>query len=74
MGPEYTSGISRVDAIVEEVDERRKRLNQLAEAKRLRVEQFKQLYSCEKDAKQVRHERLLSDDYVIMFLCSHDIR
>lgn len=53
MGPDYSAGISHVRQIVEEVDEKRNRLDQLAEAKKLRVEQFKQLYSCEKDAKQV---------------------
>jgi len=39
---------------VREVESQKKRVEQLAEARKLQLEQFKQLFSCEKDTKQVR--------------------
>ena len=52
-GPDYTSGLDHVRRVVGEMEHTKKRVEQLAEARKLRLEQFKQLYSCEKDANQV---------------------
>ena len=52
--PDYTSGMNHVKRLTEEVENHRRRLGQLAEAKKVQVEQLKQIDSCEKDAKQVR--------------------
>lgn len=51
--PNYSSGIHHVKQMVEEVEKHHTRVGQLAEAQKLQTEQFKQLHSCEKDAKEV---------------------
>ena len=38
---------------LDEVEDKQKRVEQLAEAHKVRLDQFKQVYTCEKDAKQV---------------------
>jgi len=38
---------------LDEVEDKQKRVEQFAEARKVRVDQFKQVYTCEKDAKQV---------------------
>ena len=38
---------------LDEVEDKKKRVEQLAEAKKVRQDQLKQIYTCEKDAKQV---------------------
>lgn len=53
-GPDYSDGIGHVETLVREVESQKKRVEQLAEARKLQLEQFKQLFSCEKDTKQVR--------------------
>ena len=53
-GPDYSHGISHVEMVVGEVRSQWMRVEQLAEARKLQLEQFKQLLSCEKDANQVR--------------------
>lgn len=53
--PDYTTGMNHVKRLIEEVENHRRRLGQLAEAKKVQVEQLKQIDSCEKDAKQVRN-------------------
>ena len=50
---DYSAGINHVKQLVEEVENHRTRVGQLAEAQKLHSEQFKQLHSCEKDARQV---------------------
>ena len=52
-GPDYSVGIGHVENLVMEVESQRKRVEQLAETRKLQLEQFKQLFSCEKDTKQV---------------------
>lgn len=52
--PDYSAGMSHVKRLIEEVENHRRRLGQLAEAKKVQAEQLKQIDSCEKDAKQVR--------------------
>ena len=51
--PDYGTGISHVRRVMEEVENHRRRLGQLAEARKVQAEQLKQIDSCEKDAKQV---------------------
>ena len=51
--PDYATGISHVRRVTEEVENHRRRLGQLAEARKVQGEQLKQIDSCEKDAKQV---------------------
>ena len=51
--PDYSTGMSHVKRLTEEVENHRRRLGQLAEAKKVQAEQLKQIDSCEKDAKQV---------------------
>jgi hypothetical protein len=51
--PDYSTGIAHVGRLTEEVENHRKRLGQLAEAKKVQAEQLKQIDSCEKDAQQV---------------------
>lgn len=54
LPPDYSSGMSHVRRLMEEVENHRRRLGQLAEARKVQAEQLKQIDSCEKDAKQVR--------------------
>ena len=51
--PDYSTGMSHVKRVMEEVENHRRRLGQLAEARKVQGEQLKQIDSCEKDAKQV---------------------
>ncbi len=51
--PDYSTGMSHIKRVMEEVENHRRRLGQLAEAKKVQGEQIKQIDSCEKDAKQV---------------------
>lgn len=51
--PDYSTGMSHVKRLTEEVENHRRRLGQLAEARKVQGEQLKQIDSCEKDAKQV---------------------
>lgn len=51
--PDYSTGISHVKRLIEEVENHHRRLGQLAEAKKVQGEQLKQIDSCERDAKQV---------------------
>lgn len=44
---------------LDEVEDKQKRVEQLAEARKVRLDQFKQVYTCEKDAKQVRSYTLI---------------
>ena len=53
LGPDYSAGLDHVRRLTEEVDNHRKRVNQLAEARQLQLDQYRHLYSCERDAKQV---------------------
>jgi len=52
--PDYSVGVAHVKRVMEEVDNHRKRLSQLAEARKVQADQLKQIDACEKDAKQVR--------------------
>ena len=52
-GPQYTSSIDHVRHLLENVEGLKKRLYELAEARKLRLEQYKQLFLCERDADQV---------------------
>lgn len=66
MVPDYSTGMSHIRRLREEVENHRRRLGQLAEAKKVQAEQLKQIDSCEKDAKQVwpcdpRSPRMLRD-------------
>lgn len=54
LNPDYSRGISQVRALMSEVENNRRRLRQLAEARAVQNEQLKQIDTCEKDAKQVR--------------------
>ena len=56
-GADYSVGIGHVENLVMEVESQRKRVEQLAEARKLQLEQFKQLFSCEKDTMQVSVSR-----------------
>ena len=38
---------------LDEVEDKKKRVEQLAETRKVRQDQLKQIYTCEKDAKQV---------------------
>ena len=51
--PDYTTGIGHVKRLIEEVENHRRRLGQLAEVRKVQGEQLKQIDSCEKDAVQV---------------------
>ena len=66
--PDYSMGISHVKRITDEVDNHRRRLGQLAEARKVQAEQLKQIDACEKDAKQVSSDCVVSC-HVIMLLC-----
>jgi len=46
-------GSRHVRHCLDEVEDKKKRVEQLAEAKKVRQDQLKQIYTCEKDAKQV---------------------
>ena len=61
--PDYTTGMNHVRRLMEEVENHRRRLGQLAEARKVQAEQLKQIDSCEKDAKQVC---VLSCDYHVI--------
>lgn len=52
-GPDYSVGIEYVEACLSDVRKKRHHVVQLAEAKRLTLQQCKQLHSCESDARQV---------------------
>ena len=52
-GPGYAPGIAHVTRLIEEVENHRRRVGQLAEARKLQAEELKRLYSCERDTKQV---------------------
>ena len=53
-GNGYAPGLDHVSQLMEDVENHRKRLGQLAEARKLQTEELKRLHSCEKDAEQVR--------------------
>ena len=52
-GPGYAPGMDHVTRLVEEIENHRRRVGQLAEARKLQAEELKRLYSCERDTKQV---------------------
>ena len=52
-------GVAHVRGVVSEVESHWKRLQQLAESRRLQLDQLKQLFSCEKDAEQVTASSLV---------------
>ena len=52
-GPDYSVGIEYVETCLSDVRKKRHHVVQLAEAKRLTLQQCKQLHSCESDARQV---------------------
>ena len=54
--PDYSQGLAHVKRLMEEVENHRRRLGQLAEARKVQAEQLKQIDACEKDAKQVSLE------------------
>ena len=47
-----------VRGCLDEVEDKQKRVEQLSEARKVRLDQFKQVYTCEKDAKQVKYIKL----------------
>ncbi len=51
--PDYSMGIAHAKRVMEEVENHRRRLGQLAEARKVQSEQMKQIDACEKDARQV---------------------
>ena len=53
--PDYSMGVAHVKRVMDEVDNYRKRLSQLAEARKVQADQMKQIDACEKDAKQVTY-------------------
>ncbi|XP_065888196.1 SEC14 domain and spectrin repeat-containing protein 1-B-like isoform X2 [Dysidea avara] len=51
--PEYKKWSHHVRHCLDEVEDKKKRVEQLAETRKVRQDQLKQIYTCEKDAKQV---------------------
>ena len=54
VSPDYYRGIEHIRKLKEEVENHRRRIEQLMEAQKVHDEQLKQIDTCEKDAKQVR--------------------
>lgn len=54
QNPDYSLGIGHMKRLMEDVENHRRRLGQLAEARKVQAEQLKQIDTCEKDARQVR--------------------
>ena len=67
-GNGYTPGMDHVSQLIEDVENHRKRLGQLAEARKLQTEELKRLHSCEKDAKQVRWRCLYTNSTLLLFV------
>ncbi|XP_065888216.1 SEC14 domain and spectrin repeat-containing protein 1-like isoform X4 [Dysidea avara] len=51
--PEYKKGSRHVRHCSDEIEDKKNRVEQLAETRKVRQDQLKQIYTCEKDAKQV---------------------
>ncbi len=51
---DYTTGVLHVREQLEEIDERRKRCNDLVDVRKLKLQQMLQLFTCEQDGEQVR--------------------
>uniref|UniRef100_A0A914VCQ5 CRAL-TRIO domain-containing protein n=1 Tax=Plectus sambesii TaxID=2011161 RepID=A0A914VCQ5_9BILA len=64
---DYTAGVVHVRQQLEDVEERRRRCNELLDVRRLKLQQMLQLFTCEQDGEQAvqwieeLHETLLSD-------------
>ncbi len=52
-GPGYVPGVDHVSRLIEEIQNHRHRVGQLAEARRLQGEELRRLHSCERDTSQV---------------------
>jgi hypothetical protein len=50
---DYTTGVVHVREQLEEIDERRKRCNDLVDVRKLKLQQMLQLFTCEQDGEQV---------------------
>ena len=68
--PNYTPHIQRIKRMLEELQERKMRCDELADVRRLKLQQLLQLRTCERDCDQVRLMYCLavndSDDDEIM--------
>lgn len=51
---DYTTGVVHVRQQLEDVEDRRRRCNDLVEVRRLKLQQMLQLFTCEQDGEQVR--------------------
>ncbi len=69
--PDYSTGMSHVRRVTEEVEKHRVKLGQLAEARKIQTEQLRQIDSCEKDAKQVII--VIYRDHMTTLNRSHDL-
>lgn len=55
ISPDYANQIKHVNQRLEELQERKMRCDDLAEVRKLKLQQILQLRTCEKDAEQVCH-------------------
>ena len=68
-GPDYSVGIEYVESSLGGMRKKRHRVVQLAEARRLTLQQCKQLHSCESDARQVSWQSCDHCLAVILWTC-----
>jgi hypothetical protein len=57
ISPDYAGQIKHVNQRLEELQERKMRCDDLAEVRKLKLQQILQLRTCEKDAEQVWHSK-----------------
>ncbi len=68
-GPGYGPGVDHVSRLIEEIQNHRHRVGQLAEARRLQGEELRRLHSCEKDTSQVSHVLEMDLFQELSFVC-----
>lgn len=73
ISPDYTADIKRIQRSLEELQERKLRCDELADVRRLKLQQLLQLRTCERDCDQVRISHVNASRLEFMIIRRMDI-